>query len=139
MAKYSAELLFPPKEQSIGVLGGFACPPGLDLIRKTGIEGENSVGSQSSMKMVAGAIAGMKNVKQILGPGFGQIHGAYVSDLSDEIGGPPIRLIPAPAQVFEKLSTVDTDLTTKPVPEIISPPLGAEPPKPTGSLPSILF
>ena len=62
--------------------GGFTCPPGLDLIRKTGGSNkvENSVEQQNSMKMIEGPIGGVTNVKRILGPGFGQIHGVYVSD-----------------------------------------------------------
>jgi hypothetical protein len=79
MARYSAELLFSPKEQSVG---GFTCPPGLDLIRKTGGNNkvENSVEQQGSMKMIERPIGGVTNMKRILGPGFGQIHGVYVSD-----------------------------------------------------------
>ena len=74
MAKYSAELLFPPTEQGVG---GFTCPPGLDLIRKPGSKGENSVGQQESTKTVETLIGGVKTVTRIVAPGFGQIHGQF--------------------------------------------------------------
>ena len=69
MARYSAELLFPPTEQGVG---GFACPPGLDLIRNSASKGENIGGQQGLMKTVETSIGG---ANRILGPGFGQVHG----------------------------------------------------------------
>ena len=54
-----------------------------------------------------------------------------ISDLSDDIGGPPISLIAVPPTIPERPPVLDSNLPTK---LIISPPLDAEPPKPTGTL-----
>ena len=70
MAKYSAVLLFPPTDP-VGV-SGLACPPGLDLIGKGGSKESDTVPPASAS---TGSVAGVKNVKWIVGPGFGRIHG----------------------------------------------------------------